>query len=90
MNYLARDIRTLDVKADNIFNKISPEQKSLKMNSFIITFSVCLFFNAIKVIYPPSCYVESDMRSYHQELLELTATEPSFKAILDQYQRNKG
>ena len=51
-----------------------------------------LFFNAYKGDIPPALlrriseYIE---QLSPQELLELYATEPSFKAITDQYQRNK-
>lgn len=94
MNYLARDIRTLDVKQINIFNKnlLSPEQKAIKDEQFYQNFQRMLFFNAYKGDIPPSTlrkiseYIE---RLSPQELLELHATEPAFKAVTDQYQRNK-
>ena len=94
MNYLARDIRTLDIKQINIFNKnlFTPEQKSLKDEQFYNNFQRMLFFNAYKGDIPPAVlrriseYIE---QLSPQELLELYATEPSFKAITDQYQRNK-
>lgn len=94
MNYLARDIRTLDVKQINIFNKnlLSPEQKALKDEQFYNNFQRMLFFNAYKGDIPPAVlrkiseYIE---RLSPQQLLELHATEPAFKSVTDQYQRNK-
>ena len=94
MNYLARDIRTLDVKQVNIFNKnlLSPEERRIKDEQFYNNFQRMLFFNAYKGDIPPSllrqisAYVE---RLSPQELLELHNTEPAFKAITEGYQRNK-
>ena len=94
MNYLARNIRTLDVKQINIFNKnlLTPEQKSLKDEQFYNSFERMLFYNAYKGDISPAMlrqiseYVE---KLSPQELLELYNTEPAFKSIVEGYQRNK-
>lgn len=94
MNYLARDIRTLDIKQINIFNKnlLTPEQKSLRDEQFYNSFERMLFYNAYKGDVSPALlrqiseYVE---KLSPQELLELYNTEPAFKSIVEGYQRNK-
>ena len=94
MEYLSRDIRSMDIRQVNIFNKnlLTPEQKTIKDETFYQNFNRMLFFDAYKAALPASL-VSDIMRKLEQlppsKVLELFNTEPSFKAVTDTYQKGK-
>lgn len=94
MDYLARDVKSMDIRQINIFNKnlLSPEQKTIKDETFYQNFNRMLFFDAYKANLPPSL-IRSISEKLEQippsKLLELHATEPAFKAVTDTYQKGK-
>ena len=94
MDYLERDIRSMDIRQINIFNKnlLSPEQKTIKDETFYQNFNRMLFFDAYKAALPASLVGEI-MRKLEllppSKVLELFNTEPSFKAVTDTYQKGK-
>ena len=94
MQYLARDIRKLDVRQMQIFNKniLTYEQKTLKDELFYRNFSKMIFFNAYKASLPPD--LVSDITSMLNdftpaELLEMYATEPTFRTVKEMYEMGK-
>ena len=94
MNYLARDVRSLDIKQINIFNKniLTPEQKYAKDEQFYQNFNRMLFYDAYAAGLPPALIREISEKLEKftpQQLLELYRTEPSFKAVTDVYMRSK-
>lgn len=94
MDYLARDIRNLDIRQVNIFNKnlLTPEKRTVKEEIFYQNFNRMLFFDAYKGNLSPQL-VSSITAKLQQlppsKLLELHATEPAFKAVTDTYQKGK-
>lgn len=94
MEYLERDIRSMDIRQINIFNKnlLTPEQKTIKDEIFYQNFNRMLFFDAYKAALPASLVGEI-MRKLEllppSKVLELYNTEPSFKAVTDTYQKGK-
>lgn len=94
MDYLARDVKSMDVRQINIFNKnlLTPEQKTAKDETFYQNFTRMIFFDAYKANLPPSLIskITAKMEKLPpSKLLELHATEPSFKAVTDTYQKGK-
>ena len=94
MNYLARDVRSLDVKQINIFNKnlLTPEQKMAKDENFYANFNRMLFYDAYAAGLPPDLVARISQKLSKltpQQLLEVFATNPSFKAVTDNYHRAK-
>ena len=94
MQYLTRDIRKLDVRQMQIFNKniLTYEQKTLKDELFYRNFSKMIFFNAYKASLPPD--LVSDITAMLNdftpaELLEMYATEPTFRTVKEMYEMGK-
>ena len=96
MNYLARDIRSLDVKQVNIFNKaiISPERRTKKDETFYNNFQKLIFFNAYKGGVPPALAREvSELLEQFtpRQLLRMYNTNPNMRIFelipSDEYQR---
>ena len=94
MEYLSRDIRKLDTRQINIFNKnlLTSEQKTIRDEQFYRNFNKMVFFNAYKASLPPSL-VASIAGKIDQftpaELLELYATEPTFRSVKEMYEMGK-
>lgn len=94
MEYLSRDIRKLDPRQINIFNKnlLTSEQKTIRDEQFYRNFNKMIFFNAYKASLPPSL-VASIAGKIDQftpaELLELYATEPTFRSVKEMYEMGK-
>lgn len=94
MEYLSRDIRKLDTRQINIFNKnlFTAEQKTIRDEQFYRNFNKMIFFNAYKASLPPSL-VASIAGKVDQftpaELLELYATEPTFRSVKEMYEMGK-
>ena len=94
MDYLRRDVESLDIKQINIFNKnlLNPEQKLARDRTFYENFNRMLFFDAYKANLPPSLVMSITAKLEKispAKLLELTATEPAFKAVTDTYEKGK-
>ena len=94
MEYLSRDIKSMDIRQVNIFNKniLTPEQRTIKDETFYINFSRMLFFDAYKAALPASLISEIMQKLEKlspSKILELFNTEPSFKAVTDTYQKGK-
>lgn len=94
MEYLSRDIRKLDVRQINIFNKniLTYEQKTIKDEQFYQNFNKMIFFNAYKASLPPALVarIAANVDKFTPaELLELYATEPTFNAVKETYERGK-
>ena len=94
MEYLSRDIRSMDIRQVNIFNKnlLTPEQKTIKDETFYQNFNRMLFFDAYKAALPASLVSEIMLKLEQlppSKVLELFNTEPSFKAVTDTYQKGK-
>lgn len=90
MEYLSRDIRKLDVRQINIFNRniLTDEQKTIRDEQFYQNFSKMLFFNAYKANLPPALVsrIAANIDKFTPaELLELYATEPSMRAVKENY-----
>ena len=94
MEYLSRDIRKLDVRQINIFNKnlLTAEQKTIKDEQFYKNFSKMLFFNAYKSGLPASLIAsiaDKIEKFTPAELLQLYATEPTFRTVKEMYVMGK-
>lgn len=94
MEYLARDIRKLDARQINIFNKnlLTTEQKTIKDEQFYKNFSKMLFFNAYKSGLPASLIAsiaDKIEKFTPAELLQLYATEPTFRTVKEMYEMGK-
>jgi hypothetical protein len=94
MEYLARDIRKLDVRQINIFNKnlLTDEQKTIRDEQFYRNFNKMIFFNAYKASLPPSLVAKIAGlvdKFTPAELLELYATEPTFRSVKEMYEMGK-
>ena len=94
MEYLSRDIKSMDIRQVNIFNKniLTPEQRTIKDETFYNNFSRMLFFDAYKAALPASLISEIMQKLEKlspSKILELFNTEPSFKAVTDTYQKGK-
>lgn len=94
MDYLARDVRKMDIRQINIFNKnlLTPEKKAVKDEIFYQNFNRMLFFDAYKANLSPALVasITSKLEKLPpSQLLELQATEPAFKAVTDTYQKGK-
>ena len=94
MDYLARDIQSMDVRQINIFNKnlITPEKLTAKNEIFYQNFSRMLFFDAYKANLSPALISKITGKLEKltpSKILELHATEPSFKAVTDTYEKGK-
>ena len=88
MDYLSKDVRSLDIRQINIFNKnlLTPEQRAIKNEQFYSNFRRMLYYNAYRLDIPPM-----DLEKLSPaELLKLYQTEPSFKMIVEGYLRLKG
>lgn len=94
MDYLARDIQSMDIRQINIFNKnlLTPEKRTAKDEIFYQNFNRMLFFDAYKANLSPALVARITSKIEKippSKLLELHATEPSFKAVSDTYQKGK-
>lgn len=94
IEYLSRDIRKLNVKQIQIFNKnaLTDEQKTLKDEQFYKSFTKMIFYNAYKAGLPPSLVasIANKIDKFTpRELLEMYATEPTFRSVYEQYQMGK-
>lgn len=96
MNYLARDIRTLDIKQVNIFNRnlLSPEQRRKKDDTFYKNFQKMIFFNAYKGSVSPTLateVIELLQKFTPQQLLHMYNTNPNMRIFeiidSDEYRR---
>lgn len=88
MDYLSRDIRKMDVRQVQIFNKniLLPEQKIIKEEQFYKNFEKMLFYNAYRGELDLS-FIENIRQLTPQQLLELYRTNPAFKIIVEGYLR---
>ena len=88
MDYLSRDIRKMDVRQVQIFNKniLLPEQKIIKEEQFYKNFEKMLFYNAYRGELDLS-FIENMRQLTPQQLLELYRTNPAFKIIVEGYLR---
>lgn len=94
MEYLARDIRKLSVKQIQIFNKnlLTSEQKTIRDEQFYQNFNKMIFFNAYKANLPPSLVarIAGNIDKFSpSELLEMYATEPTFRTVKETYEMGK-
>lgn len=94
MEYLARDIRKLDVRQLNIFNRnlLTYEQKTIKDENFYNNFAKMIMFNAYQAGLPAeltSRILDKFDKFTPAELLEMYATEPTFNAVKEMYERGK-
>lgn len=94
MDYLARDIRSMDVRQINIFNKnlLTPEKRTAMNELFFQNFNRMLFFDAYKANLPPALVASITTKLEKlppSRVLELFNTEPAFKAVTDTYQKGK-
>jgi uncharacterized small protein (DUF1192 family) len=94
MEYLARDIRKLSVKQVQIFNKnlLTSEQKTIRDEQFYQNFNKMIFFNAYKANLPPSLVarIAGNIDKFSpSELLEMYATEPTFRTVKETYEMGK-
>ena len=94
MQYLSRDIRKLNVQQIQIFNKnlLTPEQKTVRDEQFYRNFNKMIFFNAYKASLSPALVarIASNVDKFTPaELLELYATEPTFRTVNEFYEMCK-
>lgn len=94
MEYLSRDVRKLDLRQIQIFNKnlLTPEQKAVKDEQFYANYNKMIFFDAYKAGLDPRLIREISEkleRFTPAELLEMYNTEPAFKAVSDIYMKGK-
>lgn len=94
MQYLSRDIRKMDIRQINIFNKniLTDEQKTIKDEQFYNNFTKMLFYNAYKGSIPPGVVASISAKISNfapSELLEFYATEPTFKGVVEKYKIEK-
>ena len=94
MEYLSRDIRKLDVRQLNIFNRnlLTYEQKTIKDENFYNNFAKMIMFNAYQAGLPAeltSRILDKFDKFTPAELLEMYATEPTFNAVKEMYERGK-
>ena len=94
MDYLRRDIRSLDVREVNIFNRnlITPERRKIRNELFYQNFNRMLFFDAYRGNLSPDLVVRISNKLQQlspAKVLELVSTEPSFKAVTETYQEGK-
>lgn len=94
MEYLARDIHKLDARQINIFNKnlLTTEQKTIRDEQFYRNFNKMIFFNAYKSGLPASLIAsiaEKIEKFTPAELLQLYATEPTFRTVKEMYEMGK-
>jgi len=94
MEYLSRDIRKLDVRQLNIFNRnlLTYEQKTIKDENFYNNFAKMIMFNAYQAGLPAdltSRILSKFDKFTPAELLEMYATEPTFNAVKEMYERGK-
>lgn len=94
MQYLSRDIRKLNVQQIQIFNKnlLTPEQKTIRDEQFYRNFNKMIFFNAYKASLSPALVarIASNVDKFTPaELLELYATEPTFRTVKELYEMGK-
>ena len=94
MEYLSRDLRKLDIKQVNIFNKniLTYEHKAIRDENFYNNFTKMIFFNAYQAGVNPSLLskISQDITLFTPaELLEIYNTEPSLRAMRDMYLQGK-
>lgn len=94
MEYLSRDIKKLDVRQIQIFNKnlLTDEQKTIRDEQFYTNFNKMIFFNAYKASLPPALVarIAGNIDKFTPaELLELYATEPTFRTVKEMYEMGK-
>lgn len=94
MEYLSRDIRTMDVKQINIFNKniLTLEQKTLKDENFYNNFQKMLFYSGYRGGLKPSKVREiSELieKFTPEQLLDIYSTNPALKSMVEGYNRMK-
>lgn len=94
MDYLSRDIRKMDVRQIQIFNKnlLSPEEKTIKDEQFYNNYLKMIFYDAYRGAISPEL-VRSISELVEQlppsKLLELYSTDPAIRSIKDLYIRGK-
>ena len=94
MEYLSRDIKSLDIRQVQIFNKniLTPEKINIKNEQFYQNFNRMLFFNAYKSGISPTL-MNSILTKIEQlppsRLLELYSTNPAFASVKDVYMKGK-
>lgn len=94
MEYLSRDLRKLNIQQVQIFNKnlLTSEQKTIRDEQFYRNFNKMIFFNAYKASLPPSLVarIAANVDKFTpSELLELYATEPTFRSVKEMYEMGK-
>lgn len=94
MDYLSRDVRSMDIRQINIFNKnlLTPEKRTVRDEMFYKNYTAMLFFDAYKAKVSPSLIASITAKIEKlppSKLLELYRVEPSFKAVSDTYQKGK-
>lgn len=94
MDYLSRDIRKMDIRQVQIFNKnlITPEKKTLMDEKFYNNYIKMIFFDAYKGAIPPELIrsiTELVEKLPPNKLLELYNTDPAIRGIKDLYIRGK-
>lgn len=94
MEYLSRDLRKLNIQQVQIFNKnlLTAEQKTIRDEQFYRNFNKMIFFNAYKASLPPSLVarIAANVDKFTpSELLELYATEPTFRSVKEMYEMGK-
>lgn len=94
MEYLSRDLRKLNIQQVQIFTKnlLTAEQKTIRDEQFYRNFNKMIFFNAYKASLPPSLVarIAANVDKFTpSELLELYATEPTFRSVKEMYEMGK-
>lgn len=94
MDYLSRDIMKLDVRQIQIFNKniFSPEQKTIRDEQFYNNFNKMIFYNSYKANLPPTLVsrITGLIGQFSPaQLLEMYATEPTFRNVKETYEMGK-
>ena len=94
MDYLSRDVRSLDVRQIQIFNKniLSPEEKTIKDETFYNNYIKMLFFDAYRGAVNPELIksiIEDIQKLPPSKLLELFNRDPSIRGIADLYIKGK-
>lgn len=94
MNYLSRDIQSMDVRQVQIFNKnlLTPEERGIRDETFYNNYIKMLFFDAYKGDLSPELVrsiIENIEKIPPSRLLELYQTDPAFKEVGEKYRKHK-
>lgn len=94
MDYLSRNIRQMDVRQIQIFNKnlLTPERSTIKKEIFYNSFNKMIYQNAQRAGIEPSQLtrvIELMEKLTPDELLELYSTNPAFRSVRDIYMLSK-